>query len=239
MGSCRQRLSHALAPAYPESRLRAQATNYRATAGGSPLAARGRFLRARPDACRGAPGRRQPARGIPYLPRLGLGDCQSGVSTPKAPSISNPTHAVSAPDAPTISLSFAPFGQYPVAHRPSVPRWLAGGSRAVSTPACEAGPSLDGLSLTAYSSQHRDVRRPSERASSLSPPSESQRRYPGPVPRITGQRPPSLPAGPAPRTSALHRAAGSARGRSRPRPAPPPQGASSTGPQVWSRIFFI
>jgi hypothetical protein len=29
-----------------------------------------------------------------------------------------------------------------VAHRPSVPRWLAGGSRAVSTPACEAGHSL-------------------------------------------------------------------------------------------------
>jgi hypothetical protein len=148
-------------------------------------------------------------------------------------SISTPTHAVSAPDATTISLSFAPFGQYPVAHRPSVPRWLAGGSRAVSTPACEAGPSLDGLRPTTYSGQR--VQRPSERASSLSPPSESQRRYPGPVarlPRITGNRPPSLPAGPAPRTSALHRAAGSARGRSRPRPAPPPQGASSTGPQV-------
>ncbi len=87
---------------------------------------------------------------------------------------------------------------------------------------------------TAYSGQR--VQRPSERASSLGPPSESQRRYPGPVarlPRITGHRPPSLPAGPAPQTSALHRAAGSARGRSRPRPAPPspPQGASSTGPQ--------
>jgi hypothetical protein len=127
-------------------------------------------------------------------------------------SFSTPTHAVSAPDTPTISLSFAPFGQYPVAHRPSVPRWLAGGSRAVSTPACESGPSLDGLRPTTYSGQR--VQRPSERASSLSPPSESQRRYPGPVarlPRITGHRPPSLPAGPAPRTSALHRAAGSAR----------------------------
>jgi hypothetical protein len=61
-------------------------------------------------------------------------------------------HAVSAPGALTISLSFAPFGQYPVAHRPSVPCWLAGGSRAVSTPACVAWPSLDGLRPTAYSS---------------------------------------------------------------------------------------
>jgi hypothetical protein len=57
---------------------------------------------------------------------------------------------------------------------------------------------------TAYSGQR--VQGPSERASSLSPPSESQRRCPGPaarLPRITGHRPPSLPAGPAPRTSAL------------------------------------
>ncbi len=145
-------------------------------------------------------------------------------------SISTPTHAVSAPYAPAISLSFAPFGQYPVAHRPSVPRWLAGGSRAVSTPACEAGHSLVQPPPRASASNVQA----SEPRSSLSPPSESQRRYPGPVarlPRITGHRPPSLPAGPAPRTSALHRTAGSTRGRSRPRPAPPPQGPSSTGPQ--------
>jgi hypothetical protein len=98
------------------------------------LAASGRFQRARPDACQGAPGRLPPACCLPYLPRLGLGDCQPDVSTPKAPSVP--------PGALTISLSFAPFGQYPVALRPSFPRWLAGGSRAVSTPACEAGPSL-------------------------------------------------------------------------------------------------
>jgi hypothetical protein len=70
--------------------------------------------------------------------------------------------------------------------------------------------------------------------------SESQRRYQGPVawlPRITGLRPPSLPAGPAPRTSALHRAAGSTRGRSRPRPAPPLQEASSTGLQAAPSVF--
>jgi hypothetical protein len=115
-----------------------------------------------------------------------------GRQYPQGP-ISTPTHAVSAPSAPTISLGFAPFGQFPVAHRPSVPCWLAGGSRAVSTSACEAGPSLDGLCPTAYSGQR--VQRPSERASSLGPTSESQRLYPGPTARlprarITGFRPP-------------------------------------------------
>ena len=86
-----------------------------------------------------------------------------------------------------------------MAHRPLVPRWLAGGSRAVSTPACEAGPSLDGLRPTASSSQR--VQRPIERASSLGPPSESQRRYPGPVarlPSITGHRPRHSQPGPRP-----------------------------------------
>jgi hypothetical protein len=66
---------------------------------------------------------------------------------------------------------------------------------------------------------------------------------PAPVPGSRCQaapphRPPaafttSRARGPAPRTSALHRAAGSVRGRFRPRPAHPPQGASGTGPEVW------
>ena len=131
-----------------------------------------------------------------------------------------PIRAVSTPFAPAVR--FAPSE--------SVPR----GSRAVSPVLARRRltgrqhPCLCGRAFprsTASSGQR--VQRPSGRASSLGPPSESQRRYPGPVarlPSITGHRPPPLPARPAPRTSALHRAAGSARGRSRPRPAPPPQG---------------
>jgi hypothetical protein len=65
--------------------------------GGKHLAARGRFQRARPVACRGAPGRRQPACCLPYLPRLGLiRDCQS---TPKSPSIPQHRDTLSVPQA--------------------------------------------------------------------------------------------------------------------------------------------
>jgi hypothetical protein len=65
--------------------------------------------------------------------------------------------------------------------------------------------------------------------------------YPGPVarlPPVTGLQPPPPPAGPAPRKSVLHRAAGSARGPSRvPTLAhASATGASSTGPQVRLRV---
>ena len=188
------------------------------------MAASGRFQRARPVACRGASGRPPPAGCLPYLPRLGLG-IVSRASVPQG-SISTPTHAVSAPHAPTISLSFAPFGQYPVAHRPSVPRWLAGGSRAVSTPACVAGPSLVRPPPRASAS---NVQSSEPRASARRPSPSAGTRVPSPgcpASQATGR----LHYQPA--RAPIHRAAGSSRGRSRPRPAPPPQGASSTGPQV-------
>jgi hypothetical protein len=118
-------------------------------------------------------------------------------------------------------VSFAPFGQYPVAHgRPSVPCWLAGGSQAVSTPACEAGPSLDGLRPTAYSGQR--VQRPSERASRFRPPSESQRtRVPSP----------GCPASPA--FSRLHYQPGPGPGRaSSTAPPGPPEVDPDQGPRL-------
>jgi hypothetical protein len=160
---------------------------------------------------------------LPPVPAsVRLEDCQSGVSTP--------THTVGFPGSPTVSLSFVPFGQFPVAHRPSVPCWLARGSRAVSTAACEARPSLDGLCPTAYSGQR--VQCPSERASSLSPPSESQRRYPGPAARLSRipgwsrlhyqpARAPDAPPGPP--------EADPPRRRVRPRPIPTQARASATG----------
>jgi hypothetical protein len=122
-------------------------------------------------------------------------------------SISTPTHAVSAPDAPGISLSFAPFGQYPVAHRPSVPCWLAGGSRAVSTPACVAGPSLvrPPPRVSAFNVQASEprasARRPSPSAGARVPspgcpvsPATGRLHYqPGPRP---GRAPSTAPPGP-------------------------------------------
>ncbi len=192
------------------------------------MAASGLFQRARPVACRGIPAAVGPLPPVPAPTQSRPEDCQSGVSTPKAPSISTPTHAVSAPDAPGISLSFAPFGQYPVAHRPSVTCWLAGGSRAVSTPACVAGPSLVrppprvSASNVQASEPRASARRPSPSAGARVP-------SPGcPVSPATGR----LHYQPGPRPGrAPSTAPPAARGRSRPRPAPPPQGASSTGPQ--------
>ncbi len=75
--------------------MRARATNWRATAGGNPLAASGRFQRARPDACRGAPGGPAAAGPLPPVPApVRPGDGQSGVSTPKAPSVPQNTLSV-------------------------------------------------------------------------------------------------------------------------------------------------
>ena len=176
-----------------------------------------------------------PARCRPYLPRLRVGlRIVSRASVPQG-SVSTPTHAVCAPAAPTISLSFAPFGQYPVAHRPSVPRWLAGGSRAVSTPACVAGPSLV---------------RPPPRASASNvqasePQASESARRPSPS---AGTRVPSSGCPASPATGRLHYQPGPRPGRA-PSTAPPGppeadpdpgprlrhRGASSTGQQDWCR----
>ena len=70
----------------------------------------------------------------------------------------------------------APLCQFPMAHRPSAPCWLAGGSRAVSSPACVS------LALvpTRFSGQRHQ--RPSKRAPRYGPASESQRtRDPSPA----------------------------------------------------------
>ena len=183
------------------------------------MAARGRFQRARPVACRGASGRPPPAGCLPYLPRLGLG-IVSRASVPQG-SISTPTHAVSAPHAPTISLSFAPFGQYPVAHRPSVPRWLAGGSRAVSTPACVAGPSLVRPPPRASAS---NVQASEPRASARRPSPSAGTRVPSP----------GCPASPA--TGRLHYQPGPRPGRA-PSTAPPgpPEADPDPGPRLRHR----
>ncbi len=113
--------------------LRARATIQRATASDRSLAARG-SRRIRPVAwqCRCGPAAAGPQ--LPCLPRSGLCIDSRAVSTP--------TRAVSTSNAPTVSMSFTPLCQFPVAHRPSVPRWLSGlgGPPAVSTPACVARP---------------------------------------------------------------------------------------------------
>ena len=183
------------------------------------MAARGRFQRARPVACRGASGRPPPAGCLPYLPRLGLG-IVSRASVPQG-SISTPTHAVSAPHAPTISLSFSPFGQYPGAHRPSVPRWLAGGSRAVSTPACVAGPSLVQPPTRASAS---NVQASEPRASARRPSPSAGTRVPSPG--CPHHRPPAA------FTASRARAPDERpppRRRVRPRPIPTQARASATG----------
>ena len=183
------------------------------------MAARGRFQRARPVACRGASGRPPPAGCLPYLPRLGLG-IVSRASVPQG-SISTPTHAVSAPHAPTISLSFAPFGQYPVAHRPSVPRWLAGGLRAVSTPACVAGPSLVRPPTRASAS---NVQASEPRASARRPSPSAGTRVPSP----------GCPASPA--TGRLHYQPGPRPGRaSSTAPPGPPEADPDPGPRLRHR----
>ncbi len=83
----------------PRFEMRARATDQRATAGGNPLAASGRFQRAHPVtvACRGVPAAAGPLPPvlIPAPTRSRPEDCQSGVSTPKAPSV--PQHTLSVP----------------------------------------------------------------------------------------------------------------------------------------------
>jgi hypothetical protein len=164
MGSSRQRLSRAIAPAYPESLLasrceREQPTSERLQAE-TPR---------QPAADSSEPALlRAAARCLPYLPRLGLRIVSRASVPPRLRQY--PNTRCQCPRRGKFTMSFAPFGQFSVAHRPSVLGWLAGGSRAISTPACEAGHSLDGLRPTAYSSQRVQASEP------LSPPSESQRR---------------------------------------------------------------
>ncbi len=176
-----------------------------------------------------------PAYSFPFLPRLGLG-VVSRASVPQG-SITTPTRAVSTPITPNVSLSFAPFGQFPMAHRPLASCWLAGGSRAICTPACESGPFprrpppnrlIEPARPTSTSSR--------ERAPSLGLPSESRR---------TRVNAPACPASPA--SGRLHHRRACApdertppRLRVRPRlrlPSPTQArasatGASSTGPQI-------
>jgi hypothetical protein len=140
-------------------------------------------------------------------------------------SISTPTHAVSAPAAPTISLSFAPFGHNPVAHRQSVPCWLAGSSRAVSTPACDsscnAGPSLVQLPTQASAS---NVQASEPRASARRPSPSSGTRVP----------PPGCPASPF--SGRLHYQLSPRPGRA-PSTAPPgpPEADPDPGPRLRHR----
>jgi hypothetical protein len=254
----RRRLSHAacaLAPTYPEPtypegisdcfKLRACATIQLATKSGrveqtpgcpGPIPANQPFCVPMWPGCRrptASPS--QPSRTCPGPSRA----FRSSVAR-QYPlcAVSTPTSAASTPNAPTISMSFVPLCQFPVAHRQSVPCWLAGGSRAVSTP----GLCLCGWALPVHSSAFAHL---TSRASATSvqraclDPWTAVRvpAYPGPVarlPRVTGLQPLSPPAGPAPRTSVRHRATGSARGLARPRPAPPLQGASSIGPQIFN-----
>ncbi len=136
-------------------------------------------------------------------------------------SINIPTRAVCAPGAPTISLSFAPFGQFPVAHRPSVPCWLAGGSRAVSTLLVRPGlPSSNRLLGPA---------RPTSKRASLGP--RPAVRIPAPVPGSRRQAAPHHRP-PAAFTAIWARAPDERpppRRRVRPRPIPTQARVSATG----------
>jgi hypothetical protein len=113
-------------PAYPESRLasryeREQPTSERLQAATpwQPKASESVLLRAEMP-------RLLPARCIPYLPRLGLGlRIVSRASVP--PRLHQyPNTRCQCPGPAKLSLRFAPYSQFPVAHRPSVPCWLAG-----------------------------------------------------------------------------------------------------------------
>jgi hypothetical protein len=225
LGSCRRRLYCALAPAYPESLLASKCERERQTSERLQAAAPWQpgADSSEPALLRAEVSRPLPARCLPYLPRLGVGLRNvSRASVPQG-SISTPTHAVSAPETPTISLSFAPFGQYPVAHGPSVPRWLAGGSRAVSTPACKAGHSLVQPPPRASAS---NVQASEPRASGCRPSPSA-----GHGTRVPS---PGCPASPA--TGRLHYQPGPRPGRA-PSTAPPgpPEADRDPGPRLRHR----
>jgi hypothetical protein len=125
-----------------------------------------------PAPLRAEVARLPPARSFPYLPRLGLG--------------------VVSRARPNTRCQYAPNASMTIRSVPS-------GSRAVSTPACEFGP------FPRQPPPNRPLEPARPTSSERAPRARALDRRPSPsisgcrLPRVTGLRPPSLPAWPAPR----------------------------------------